>query len=339
MQKARFYEKEEETVTCLLCPRACRLEEGQTGVCGVRKVSGGELYSTIYGCLAAVNRDPIEKKPLYHFYPGRSILSLGTYGCNLLCSFCQNWTLSRGKPDRTAKVISPGDVLTMLESGGGPDRVPGVAFTYNEPLIWYEFVYDTARLLHEHGYINVLVTNGFINQQPLEELLPYIDAMNIDVKAFNDSFYREYCRGSREPVIKTVERAIKECHIEVTCLLIPAVNDSAAEQEQLAGWLGGLDPDLVLHYSRYFPQYKLDLPSTPPQVLEKARETARKYLHYVFLGNIDLPGSADTICPHCANLLIARSGYRVRLVGLDGNYCNNCRNRINIVLPPAPKAD
>ncbi len=333
MQKARFYQKKDDKVECLLCPRGCLLKEGQVGTCGVREVKDGELYSTNYGALAAVNRDPIEKKPLYHFYPGQLILSLGTFGCNLLCSFCQNWTLARGRPEQAPKVVSPSDVLDMLEKEGGPDSVPGVAYTYNEPLIWYEFVYDTSRLLHKHGYKNVLVTNGYINREPLEKLLPYIDAMNVDVKSFNDNFYGEYCRGEIGPVIKTVETAVKACHVEVTCLLIPNVNDSPADQENLARWLGDLSPDLVLHYSRYFPQYKLDKPPTPVEVLEKSREIARRYLRYVFLGNIDLPGASDTICPYCGNLLISRSGFRAQLTGLDGNHCNNCGSWINIVLP------
>ncbi len=333
MEKARYYRKADEKIECLLCPRGCRLSEDQTGTCGVRKVIEGELYSTNYGCLAAANRDPIEKKPLYHFYPGHSILSLGTFGCNLQCSFCQNWTLARGNPEQAPEIITPSDVLKMLEKEGGPNNLPGVAYTYNEPLIWYEFVYDTARLLHEHGYKNVLVTNGYINREPFEELLPFIDAMNVDVKAFSDTFYSEYCRGQRDPVIDTVERAVEACHVEVTCLLIPTVNDDPGEQEAMARWLGDLSPDLVLHYSRYFPHYKLDKPATPTQVLEKSRDIARKYLRYVFLGNIDLPGASDTFCPHCGNLLITRSIYRVQLVGLDGNYCNNCGSWINIVIP------
>lgn len=332
MEQARFYEQEQDKIRCLLCPRECLLDEGKLGTCGVRQVQGGKLYTTNYGRLAAANHDPIEKKPLYHFFPGRPILSIGTFGCNLLCSFCQNWSLSRGTPDQVAEKVKPADVLKMLQRKGGPEKALGVAYTYNEPMIWYEFVYDTARLLHEHGYKNVLVTNGYINAQPLEELLPYIDAMNIDVKAYNDSFYQQSCHGSRKPVLETVEAAVKQCHVEVTCLLIPSLNDSIEEQTELAKWLGGLNQDLVLHYSRYFPQYKLDLPPTSPQLMVEVREAAQKYLRYVFLGNIDLPGSSDTICPHCGNLLIARSIYQVSLTGLDGVRCNNCYNRISIVV-------
>ncbi len=331
MHKAKYYQKKKDSIECLLCPRNCRLSEGQIGTCGVRQVMDGDLFSTNYGCLAAVNRDPIEKKPLYHFYPGKTILSLGTFGCNLLCSFCQNWTLARGNPEQAAQIINPEDVLKMLENEGGPENAPGVAYTYNEPFIWYEFVHDTSRLLHENGYKNVLVTNGYINREPLQEILPYIDAMNIDVKAFNDDFYKEYCRGLRNPVIETVEQAVKECHVEVTCLLIPTVNDDPGEQENLARWLGSLSPDLVLHYSRYFPQYKLDKPPTPVSVMERARDIARQYLHYVFFGNIELPGAADTHCPHCGNLLINRSGYRIKIPGLEGSCCNNCHSHINII--------
>jgi len=337
LQRARFYEKEEDKVRCLLCPRACLPAEGRTGTCGVRRVESGELYTTNYGLLAAANRDPIEKKPLYHFYPGHQILSIGTVGCNLLCSFCQNWTLSRGSPDDAARAVAPEDILAMLKREGGPQEAVGVAYTYNEPLIWYEFVYDTARLVHEHGYRNVLVTNGFINREPLLELLPYIDAMNIDVKAFTDSFYREHCSGMLEPVIETVETAAGACHVEVTCLLIPGLNDGPGEQEELARWLGGINPDLVLHYSRYFPQYKFDKSPTPPEVLIRARETAKKYLRYVYLGNIDLPGASDTSCPYCGNLLVERSVYRVKLTGLENNHCNNCRSEIAIVLPDISK--
>jgi pyruvate formate lyase activating enzyme len=333
MQKARFYEKKEDKIHCLLCPRSCLIGEGEVGSCGVRTVEKGELFTTNYGCLAAVQMDPVEKKPLYHFHPGQQILSIGTFGCNLFCSFCQNWTLARGKPDQEVRTAKPDSVLAMLEREGGPSKTLGVAYTYNEPTIWYEFVYDTARLLHEHGYKNVLVTNGYINREPLQELLPFIDAMNIDVKAFSDSFYRQYCRSLRKPVLETVETAVRSCHVEVTCLLIPTLNDSPEEQEELSRWLGSLSVDLVLHYSRYFPQYKLDLPATSTRVMEQSRDIARKYLRFVYLGNIDLPGSADTTCPYCSNLLISRSGYRVEVSGLDGTDCNNCYNKINIVLP------
>jgi pyruvate formate lyase activating enzyme len=332
MKEALYYEKEKGKIRCHLCPHLCLIGEEKSGTCGVRTVHNSKLYADNYGLISAVHWDPVEKKPLYHFYPGQPILSIGTYGCNLFCSFCQNWTLARGTVDAEAQITEPGDILTLLEKEGGPDQVLGVAYTYNEPLIWYEFVLDTARLLNANGYRNVLVTNGFINPAPFAELLPYIDAMNIDVKGFTDQFYQKYCRGRRDPVLRTVETAVKACHVEITCLLIPSLNDQPGEQEALAGWLGGLDQDIPLHYSRYFPQYKLDLPPTGEDVMLQNLEIARRHLRYVYLGNVGLPGTSDTRCPHCDNLLISRSGYQVIITGLRQNVCGNCGNRISIIV-------
>lgn len=330
-KQALFYTREKDRVRCLLCPRRCLLKEGQEGFCGVRRAAKGELYTENYALCAALHWDPVEKKPLYHFYPGRQILSLGTYGCNLRCSFCQNWSLARGKPGADAATITPAQVLAMLQREGGPAEVLGVAYTYNEPAVWYEFVFDTARLLHEHGYRNVFVTNGIISREALQELLPFIDALNIDVKAFSDSFYEKYCRGMRRPVLETVELAAAAAHVEVTCLLIPTLNDTPDELEQLTGWLAGISPDLPLHFSRYFPQYKMDLPPTPLETMEAAREIARQKLRYVYLGNVDLPGGSDTRCPQCGALLITRRYYRTRMARLAGNRCLDCGARINLV--------
>jgi len=331
MVEARYYRKEGEKVQCQLCPHLCRIAEGETGICGVRSVRDGSLDADNYGVLAAVNWDPIEKKPLYHYYPGWPILSLGTYGCNLSCSFCQNWTLARSPVSLEAERAEPTDILKLLHQEGGANEVLGVAYTYNEPLIWFEFVLDTARLLKKNGYRNVLVTNGYINEKPLQELLPFIDAMNIDVKGFSDQFYQKYCRGKREPVLRTVEAAVKSCHVEITCLLIPSLNDHPSEQEALINWLSSLDPNIVLHYSRYFPRYKLDLPPTGEDVLERTLVLAKKKLNYVYLGNIEIPGAGDTRCPHCGNLVVSRSGYRVKVVGLQGGNCNRCGKSVKII--------
>lgn len=336
LKPARFYTGEDDQIRCLLCPRHCLLGEGQTGFCGVRRVEKGVLYTENYARCAALQWDPVEKKPLYHFYPGRQILSLGTYGCNLRCSFCQNWSLVLGKPGAADPVLTPAGVLAMLQREGGPGKVVGVAYTYNEPLIWYEYVAETACLLHEHGYRNVLVTNGYISREPLEELLPYIDALNIDLKAFSDHFYEQYCRGRRGPVMEAVELAAAAAHLEVTCLIIPTLNDSLEELARLSGWLAGIDPDIPLHLSRYFPQHRMTLPPTPPETMLAAREIALRKLHHVYLGNIDLPGSADTLCPRCGALLITRSRYRIRIAGLSGNRCLECGASINL-LPASPE--
>lgn len=340
MQKqALFYTKEKDQVRCLLCPRRCLIKEGQAGFCGVRRVVRGELYTENYALCAALQWDPVEKKPLYHFYPGHQILSLGTYGCNLRCSFCQNWSLARGRPGRlpgrsVETMLTPAQVLAGLQREGSPAEVVGVAYTYNEPFVWYEFVLETARLLHEHGYRNVLVTNGFISREALEKLLPYIDVLNIDVKAFSDSFYEKYCRGMRHPVLETVELAATSAHVEVTCLLIPTLNDNPEELAELTGWLAGINPDLPLHFSRYFPQYKMDLPPTPIETMEKAREIALRKLRHVYLGNVDLPGGSDTLCPQCGALLITRRYYQTRITGLEGNRCLACGACINLVAGP-----
>ncbi len=331
MEKARFFAKKNGQIRCRLCPHNCLIEDENEGICGVRVAKGGQLYSLNYGLCAAINFDPVEKKPLYHFYPGRYILSIGTYGCNLSCSFCQNWGLARGKPSGPAATLRPKDVLERLDSKGGPEKALGVAYTYNEPTVWYEFMYDTARLLNSRDYKNVMVTNGYINREPLEQLLPYIDAMNIDLKSFNDQFYRTHCGGLKAPVLKTIERAVESCHVEITCLLIPTLNDKLNEVEGLSRWLGSLNRDIPLHFSRYFPQHKMELPPTPPHVLRQAREVALKYLNYVYLGNVDLPEASDTVCPHCCNLLVARNGYNVMIVGLDGEKCQNCGNVVKLV--------
>lgn len=330
-KQALFYTKEGERVRCLLCPHRCLLMEGQAGICGVRHVQNGELCTANYALCAALHWDPVEKKPLYHFYPGRQILSLGTYGCNMGCSFCQNWSLARGKPDAHAFAITPARVLEMLQREGGPADMAGAAYTYNEPTVWYEFVIETARLLHESGYRNVLVTNGYISREPLLELLPFIDALNIDVKAFSEAFYNKYCRGERRPVLETVELAAAAAHVEVTCLLIPTLNDSPDELEQLTDWLAGVSPDLPLHFSRYFPQYRMNIPPTPLEIMEMAREIAGQKLRYVYLGNVDLAGASDTLCPRCGALLIIRRHYQVRIVGLAGSRCLECGARINLV--------
>jgi len=337
MHRARFYKQEKTgSVRCLLCPQRCRINEGSAGLCGVRKVEDGELCSSNYGLCTAAHWDPIEKKPLYHYYPGSTILSLGTFGCNLACRFCQNWTLARGQPGPEAGGlnITPDHVLKMLQKQGGPQAALGVAYTYNEPTVWYEFVYDTAKLIRGYGYKNVMVTNGFISREALLDLIPLIDAFNIDVKAFSDSFYRQYCRGLRRPVLETVELAVPLCHVEITCLLITTLNDDPAEIELLSAWLAGISPDIPLHISRYFPQYQLDLPPTPLETLKQAQEIARRKLRYVYLGNVELPGSADTLCPHCGALLIRRQRYKTLICGLTESRCQNCRFEIRM-LPSA----
>ncbi|KAF1856016.1 hypothetical protein Lal_00003804 [Lupinus albus] len=248
MHEAHYYKNNGQGVTCLLCPKTCSIAEGETGFCRTRQNSGGKLYVLNYAACSACALDPIEKKPLYHFYPGRQILSLGTWGCNFSCQFCQNWRIAHEQPE--TKTLSPQAAVGMAQEAGSGNI--GLAFTYSEPGVWYEYVLDTARLAHEKGLKNVLVTNGFINKQPLRKLLPYIDAMNIDVKAFSDEYYQQVCAGRLDNVKHTVEMASLYCHVEITTLLVPGLNDSKDEIKALAKWLNGVDSTIPCMFPGIF---------------------------------------------------------------------------------------
>ena len=283
MKEALYYEKlGSGIVRCRLCPHECVIAEDKKGNCGVRQNKDGTLYSLVYGKTTGIALDPIEKKPLYHYHPGESILSLGTKGCNFHCDFCQNWHISQVL-DAPADDITPEEVIGKAKALGSF----GIAYTYNEPFIWYEFVLDTAKLAKKSGLENVLVTNGFVNTAPLEEMLPFIGAMNIDLKSMNQEFYKKVCKGSLKPVLGAIKRSAKSCHIELTMLLIPTLNDSEDEIEKLVDWIyENLGPDVPLHFSRYFPCYRMALPPTPVETLEKAGMIAKKKLKYVHLGNV-----------------------------------------------------
>ncbi|RDV84280.1 AmmeMemoRadiSam system radical SAM enzyme [Ammonifex thiophilus] len=331
MREALFYEKRDGKVVCHLCPHECAVKEGKTGLCRVRQNREEKLYTLNYGACSSCAVDPVEKKPLYHFYPGHTILSLGTWGCNLRCLFCQNWEISQGNPPTVN--LEPAQVLDMLRAQG--PRCIGVAYTYSEPVVWYEFVLDTAKLVKEAGYKNVLVTNGFINEEPLCKLLPYVDAMNIDLKSFRDEFYRRLCRGRLEPVKRTIEQVHRRCHLEVTTLLVTGENTGEEEIEALASWLAGLSPDIPLHLSRYFPNFEFTAPPTPLEDLYRARDIARRYLRYVYLGNVWDEEGGITYCPECRRPVIKREGYKIREVALkegEGSWlCASCSAALPLV--------
>ena len=312
-------------VRCVLCPYNCLIAEGHRGVCGIRSNQGGVLTAETYNTISAMNLDPIEKKPLYHFYPGSSILSVGTIGCSFNCMFCQNWELVEG------------DVPThettreyLYEQARQTDSL-GIAFTYNEPFIWFEFVEDTAQFFHDRGMKNVLVTNGFVNPGPLADILPLIDAMNIDLKAMDDDFYRHLCKGRLDPVKNTIETALnKGVHVELTNLLVTGHNTSEDQIHRLVDYAASLGKDTILHFSRYFPNYKLDAPPTPVEVLESAYAYARKKLNYVYVGNVINRRADSTYCPACGATVIERIGYTVRITGLKGDRCAACGAMIAI---------
>jgi len=312
---------------CDLCPIGCRLRAGQTGPCGTRQNAGGEMQLLHYGRLAAVGLDPIEKKPLYHFHPGRPILSVAAPGCNLHCLFCQNWHLSQ-ETGQSTREASPAEVVDMALR---EDSV-GIAFTYSEPLVWFEFVRDTARLARDQGLKTVLVTNGFLSPEPLAELLPVIDAANVDLKSMDERFYRKVCRARLEPVLAAITAfGTAGVHLEVTNLLIPGHNDAPGQIDRLVDFVADLGRDVPLHFSAYRPAWKLDAPPTPKQTLVRARERALKKLDWVYLGNVAGEEGRDTVCVKCGRVLIARQGYAAR-VDLQDGACPGCGARIPVVM-------
>lgn len=271
---------------CDVCPRGCNLKEGQTGFCRARMCENGVVRAVNYGKMTSMALDPIEKKPLYHFYPKSKILSVGSFGCNLRCPFCQNYSISTaGIGDVAYKEITPEELVRLaLTLKNMPEGNLGVAFTYNEPLIGFEFVRDTAVLLKENDLKSVLVTNGFVSLKRLEEILPFIDAMNIDLKGFSQSYY-DYVGGKLEDVKRTIERAAKSCHVELTTLIVPTKNDNIADMESEAKWIASLSDEIPLHISRYFPCYQSAICATPVETIYRLCEVAKKHLKYVYAGN------------------------------------------------------
>lgn len=281
MFEAMYYSKiKHNYIICKLCPHLCKIEPGGIGICRVRKNIDGRLYSLNYGRITSYAYDRIEKKPLYNFHPGSNIFSIGSYGCNLRCEFCQNWRIAHENPP--TREIPDRDVIKLAKS----NKSIGIAYTYNEPTIWYEYVYDLSRKAKDEGLANVWVTNGYINPKPLEEILPYIDAMNIDLKSISDEFYQDICLGSFNPVLTTIKKAAENLHIEITCLLIDGLNTNIEKIAKLAKTIGQINKDIPLHLSRYFPAYKMDRPATKIQTIIEAVDEARKHLNYVYMGNV-----------------------------------------------------
>jgi len=328
LREAMYWEKADGgRVHCLLCPHGCRIAESQLGLCRVRQNVEGSLRSLNYGRVSSVHWDPIEKKPLFHFHPGSLILSLGTIGCNLACSFCQNWTISQEQAGTQRMPPEQAVRLALSEAGN-----IGISYTYNEPFIWYEFVIEAAQLAKEAELKNVLVTNGYVNEGPLRQMLPYVDAMNVDIKAMSDSFYRELCRARAEPPRRTVEIAKEAgCLVEVTNLVVPNWNDSEEALTSFIDWAAGVDPEMPVHFSRYHPDYKLTEPPTPAETLLRARDLAREKLRYVYLGNLWGGNGEDTLCPGCGKVVVARRGFTVSRVSVRNGQCEFCGDPVPIV--------
>ncbi len=317
---------DEKQVQCTLCPKNCVVEIQKFGDCFARRNRNGVLISEVYGRISAMELDPIEKKPMYHFYPGKKILSIGTTGCNFHCTFCQNHTLSQchyHKPV-VVKMLTPEELVDLACKE--EDNV-GVAFTYNEPIVNYEFVIETARLLKMRNKVSLMVSNGYINPDPLEFLLEYVDGFNIDLKAFNEHFYKKYTKATLDPVKRTIQRIAKSGkHMEITNLVIPTRNDDTEEFTSMCEWIRDVaGSDTVLHLSRYFPRHEMSDYPTPPELLFELYDIAKEYLNHVYIGNMATELHSNTFCPKCNNNLVERTYFNIVNKGLDSNgACKKC---------------
>jgi len=314
-----------QTVQCFLCPHHCIIAPEKQGICGVRKNEHGTLFSLIYQACSSIAVDPIEKKPLYHFYPGSQVLSLGSVGCTFRCDHCQNYQISMAKPEEQHLRDIPAEQLSRIAREKG---CTGVAWTYNEPTIWHEYTVEAARLVKDAGLYTVYVTNGYIEEEPLKDIAPYLDAMNIDVKAFQEQFYQKICKAKLAPVLRTCERAkALGIHLELTYLVIPGLNDSMSDIQAFCHWVSQkLGIDTPVHFSRFHPDYKMsDAPATPFETLLACQSVAKDAgLRFVYLGNIGHGDYDNTYCPSCKNLLIERYGYSVTMNGLRNGTCSRC---------------
>ncbi len=336
---ARWWHLDENgRVVCELCPRSCTLAEGQAGYCGVRSNAGGSLRTAVTGSTSGLSVDPIEKKPLYHFLPGTKVLSFGSVGCNLGCTFCQNWGLSQTDDFSRLQASSPEDIVRMALA----QRCSGVAFTYNEPIISAEYCLEVAQACHEAGLKTLAVTAGYISGGAREAFFQGMDATNVDLKGFSEAFYRDYCRARLRPVLETLEYLVQETHVwtEITTLLIPGGNDSEAELESLSTWVADrLGRDVPVHLSAFHPDFRLlDRPGTPFSTLQRAKAIARsKGLNYVYLGNARNPEGSTTFCPSCGETLITRDGYNLTSNRLRDGACGACGKVILGVFQKAQK--
>ncbi len=331
MKEAMLCQKlADKKVRCNLCHHRCIIREGKQGICGVRINKEGTLYSLVYGKVIAKHNDPIEKKPLYHFLPGSLSFSVATVGCNFRCLFCQNADISQ-MPREEGRIVgmetTPEEIVSEAIAAGAKS----IAYTYTEPTIFFELAYDTARLAVSKGLKNVFVTNGYMSQEALETISPFLHAANVDLKSFQDKYYREVCGAKLEPVLETITNMVKMgIWVELTTLLIPTLNDSEQELREIAKWIYALDPNIPWHISRFYPTYRLThLPPTGVELVRRAREIGlEEGLRFVYTGNIPGDDGENTYCPTCHRLLINRYGYTIGYYGLEGGKCPQCGTAI-----------
>jgi len=332
MKEAVLYSRDRSgNVSCRLCSHFCFIPEGETGFCRVRLNQNGTLFSLNYGELAARNIDPVEKKPLFHFYPGSLSYSIASLGCNFRCAFCQNWEISqKQESDRLflkTESVSPEDVVSQAQKY----NCRTIACTYTEPTVYFEFAEECAQLAEAQGISTVFVTNGYMSREALDRIGPVLDAANIDLKSFRDSFYRETCKASLKPVLETIQEMKKRnIWVEITTLIVPGSNDSVEELSDIAGFISSLDKNIPWHVSRFYPQYKMDdLPPTPAETLETAFNIGKeKGLNYIYLGNLRTETGENTYCPVCGRLLIERCAFSLLQNNLVQGKCPFCRAAI-----------
>ncbi|MBS3055816.1 MAG: AmmeMemoRadiSam system radical SAM enzyme [Candidatus Aenigmarchaeota archaeon] len=314
----------DKKVQCTACSHYCTILNGKTGICGVRKNINGQLWLLVYGKPCSVNTDPIEKKPLYHFFPGTKIFSLGTFGCNFSCEFCQNWDISQyRKPKNIGHDLPPEKIIDYCTE----HNIPSIAFTYNEPSIFFEYAFDIMKLAHQKNIKTVFVSNGYMSKEATERLFGHLDAINIDLKSFNPDFYKKVCKARLEPVLDNIKKLHKAgVWVEITTLVIPGENDSKEELEQIAGFVASIDKNIPWHISAFHPDYKMkDRDSTSIQKLNKAYEIGRKAgLNFVYTGNVHSSEYQNTYCQKCSNLLIQRTWHTARNVDLLNGKCGKC---------------
>jgi pyruvate formate lyase activating enzyme len=318
--------KDTDSIVCLLCKHYCTLKEGKSGVCGVNFNLNSTLFNSVYSHPSALNLDPIEKKPLYHFHPSSTSLSLGTVGCNFRCPFCQNHSISQMSKVDTSHIIMPADIVRLALQ----HKAKSISYTYNEPTIWYPYAKDIGVLAKENGLLNVFVSSGYESKEVLEEMSSWVDAVNIDLKSFSKEYYKKVLKTDLEGVLETLKTLAKSpIHLEVTTLVIPGVNDSTDELTKMANFITNeLGDETVWHLSAFHPDYKmLDTPRTPLETLQKAKNIALKAgLQYVYLGNIR--NDSSTYCPKCHAKLITRDGFKAETVGMNGSQCAHCGHTI-----------
>ena len=328
--EAMFWEElPDRKVKCVLCPRECQVADVERGYCGVRENRGGQYQTLVYGALCSANVDPVEKKPLFHYRPGTTAFSIATAGCNIECKFCQNWQISQFRPEQVpSAVVTPDRLISACQSR----RSPTIAYTYSEPVIFYEYMHDTAALARRHGIGSVMISNGYIQEEPLRQLCKHLTGVKIDLKAFTETFYRDLCAGELKPVLKVLE-VLKDIGIwfELVVLIIPTHNDSPDEIRRMSNWvIERLGPDVPMHFTRFHPTYRVtNLPATPVSTLERCRKIAMDAgVHYVYAGNVPMHEGENTYCHSCGHELIRRIGFRVKFTRLADGRCPKCDTQI-----------